>query len=295
MKKLLLTALSFTMGLAAVAQAPKADVLDIIFNDDGTVVDASAMANPVRVLGNPDIKKSPMYGMNVLCNEETQWGKESFHTVRIPYNDQLIGAIENGMTMEVMARPCFEDGKFNQTWCNVFGCYQGGGFGIIINGGKWDFECVIGGGYKDATFGPVVDGEWIHLVGVWDKETGEYKLYANGELASTVDGVSGDLSLPNANGKDRFVGVGVDFEPNPVSTCGYSFQGDIAIARIYDNPLTAEQVKALYQEVDVKKTGEAEHVDRVFPTLRTDEDGTVLIANYEEMELVAIHQEHIIL
>lgn len=89
MKKLLLTALSFTMGLAAVAQAPKADVLDIIFNDDGTVVDASAMANPVRVLGNPDIKKSPMYGMNVLCNEETQWGKESFHTVRIPYNDQL--------------------------------------------------------------------------------------------------------------------------------------------------------------------------------------------------------------
>ena len=58
----LLTALSFTMGLAAVAQAPKADVLDIIFNDDGTVVDASAMANPVRVLGNPDIKKSPMYG-----------------------------------------------------------------------------------------------------------------------------------------------------------------------------------------------------------------------------------------
>lgn len=73
MKKLLLTALSFTMGLAAVAQAPKADVLDIIFNDDGTVVDASAMANPVRVLGNPDIKKSPMYGMNVLCNEETQW------------------------------------------------------------------------------------------------------------------------------------------------------------------------------------------------------------------------------
>ena len=284
MKKLLLTALTFTMGLAAVAQAPKADVLDIIFNDDGTVVDASAMANPVRVLGNPDIKKSPMYGMNVLCNEETQWGKESFHTVRIPYNDQLIGAIENGMTMEVMARPCFEDGKFNQTWCNVFGCYQGGGFGIIINGGKWDFECVIGGGYKDATFGPVVDGEWIHLVGVWDKETGEYKLYANGELASTVDGVSGDLSLPDAKGKERFVGVGVDFEPNPVSTCGYSFQGDIAIARIYDNPLTAEQVKALYQEVDVKKTGEVEHVDRVFPTLRTDEDGTVLIANYEEMD-----------
>ena len=284
MKKLLLTALSFTMGLAAMAQAPKADVLDIIFNDDGTVVDASAMANPVRVLGNPDIKKSPMYGMNVLCNEETQWGKESFHTVRIPYNDQLIEAIQSGMSMEVMARPCFEDGKFNTAWCNVFGCYQIGGFGIIINGGKWDFECVIGEGYKDATFGPVVDGEWIHLVGVWDKETGEYKLYANGELASTVDNVSGELSLPEANGKERFVGVGVDFEPNSASTCGCSFQGDIAIARVYNNPLTAEQVKSLYQDVQAKKTDKPEHADRVFPTLRTDEDGTVLIANYEEMD-----------
>ena len=54
------------MGLAVAAQAPKADVLDVVFNDDGTVVDVSAMANPIRVMGAPDIKKSPMYGMNAL-------------------------------------------------------------------------------------------------------------------------------------------------------------------------------------------------------------------------------------
>ena len=84
MKRLLLSILSLGMGLAVAAQAPKADELDVVFNDDGTVVDVSAMANPIRVMGAPDIKKSPMYGMNVLCNEETQWGKESFHTVRFP-------------------------------------------------------------------------------------------------------------------------------------------------------------------------------------------------------------------
>ena len=113
MKKLLLTALSFTMGLAAVAQAPKADVLDIIFNDDGTVVDASAMANPLKVLGDPVIKRSPQYGMNVLCNEQELWGEQSYNNIRVPYNDNLLEAVKDGMTMEVFARPYFENGKFD--------------------------------------------------------------------------------------------------------------------------------------------------------------------------------------
>lgn len=85
MKKQLLTFLSLCMGLTALAQAPQADVLDVVFNDDGTVVDASPMANPVRVLGAPDIKKSPMYGMNVLCNEEERWGTETYNNVRVPF------------------------------------------------------------------------------------------------------------------------------------------------------------------------------------------------------------------
>ena len=66
MKKQLLTFLSLCMGLTALAQAPQADVLDVVFNDDGTVVDASPMANPLKVLGDPVIKRSPQYGMNVL-------------------------------------------------------------------------------------------------------------------------------------------------------------------------------------------------------------------------------------
>ena len=37
MEKQLLTFLSLCMGLAALAQAPQADVLDVVFNDDGTV------------------------------------------------------------------------------------------------------------------------------------------------------------------------------------------------------------------------------------------------------------------
>lgn len=284
MKKLLLGVLSFSLGLAAAAQAPKADVLDIVFNDDGTVVDASPMAHPVHVMGAPDIKKSPRYGMNVLCYEEEMWGKESSNNVRVPYNDQLTEAIKDGMTMEVMVRPYFEKGTLDKTWVNLFGCYESGGFGIIIYGGKWDFESVIGGSYKDATFGPVVNGEWIHLVGVWNKETGMYKFFANGELVSTIEGATGELSFPVTQGKECFVGLGVDFAPNTPSVSSNTFQGDIAIARIYNDPLTDEQVKAIYQKVEAKKTDEPEHAEGLLPTLRTDEDGTVLVANSEELD-----------
>ena len=251
------------MGLAVAAQAPKADVLDVVFNDDGTVVDVSAMANPIRVMGAPDIKKSPMYGMNVLCNDEDEWGSETFNNVRVPYNDKLVEALRNGMTMEGMARPCFENGTISNRWCNIFGCYQGGGFGIIIYNGVWDFECVIDQTYKDATFGPVVDGEWIHLVGVWDKEAGVCQFYANGELVSTVDGAGGELGFPTTDGHDDecFVGVGIDFDPGSSVFCREAFQGDIAIARIYNDPLTGEQVKALYEQAEDKKTSEPEHVE----------------------------------
>ena len=288
MKKLLLTFLSLCMGLIALAQAPQADVLDVVFNDDGTVVDASPMANPVRVLGAPDIKKSPMYGMNVLCNEEERWGTETYNNVRVLFNDALLAALQDGMTMEVMARPCFEDGQMSKNWCNVLGAYHGGGFGIIVNDGKWDFECVIDG-YRDATFGPVVDGEWIHLVGVWDKAAGQCKLYANGNLVSTVGDAGGELKLPEGGGHDeeRFIGLGIDFEPKTATYCADAFQGDIAIARIYNSPLGDDEVKALYQAVEARKTDQPEHVDRVYPTLRTDADGTVLIANYGELNAFA--------
>lgn len=282
MKRLASFALSFfLLGLASWAQAPKADVLDIVFNDDGTATDVSPMQNPVTVSGYPEFVKSPAYGMNVLCQAEGIWGKDSRDHVRVDYNDALLAAIADGMTMEILVRPYFGGGQMGGDWVNAFGCYQGGGFGIIIYNGHWDFENVIGG-YKDAIYdAPVVEGEWIHLTGVWDKEAAQTRLYANGNLVATVDGAGGELELPN--GENRFVGVGVDFEPNSLSKAGNLFQGDIAIARIYDKPLTDEEVAAVYQEAEARKTGEAEH-DESNVALRTDEDGTVLIANADELQ-----------
>ena len=283
MRKLLLTVLSLSMGLATAAQTPKADVLDIVFNDDGTVVDASAMANPLKVIGDPVIKRSPRYGMNVLCNEQELWGEQSYNNIRVPYNDNLLEAVKDGMTMEVFARPYFENGKFDTKWCCLLGGYNSGGFGIIIENSKWDFQNVIGGKQRDATYDVITDREWIHLVGVWDKEEGTCKLYVNGNLVSTAEDCTGELKLPNSNGNEVFVGLGMDFAPGSNTTSNNSFRGDIAIARIYNDPLPEERVKALYQEVENKKTEEPEHEEAIMPAMRMDADSTVLIANAEEL------------
>lgn len=284
MRKTLLTVFALLAGLSTNAQTPEADVMNVIFNDDGSVVDASPMANPVLIMGAPDIKKSIQYGMNVLCQEEEKWAFETMNNVRFPFNDNLIAAVSDGMTMEVLVRPYFQNGVMGDDWVNVFGSYQGGGFGIIIYNGVWDFECVIGGSYKDATYGPVMADQWIHLTGVWDKEAGQCKLYANGELVSTVDGAGGDLGLPSSGDLLPFVGVGVDFEPNVSSLASNTFQGDIAIARIYDKPLSDDEVRAIYNEVNARKVEAEEHVEGNIPALRTDEEGTVLIANAEELD-----------
>lgn len=267
-----------------VVDAPKADVLDIQFNADGTVEDISGMQNPVTVKGCPEIVKSPMFDMNVLCQAEEQWASKNVSNfVRVDYNDQLVNAVSDGATIELMARPYFEGGKMNNDWVNVFGTYQGGGMGIIIYNGKWDFECVIGGAYKDATYnGGVVNDEWIHLTGVWNKETGDYRLYVNGELTSALTGAMGELSL--ANGDNPFFGIGVDYEPSNDTHTSNLFQGDIAIARIYDNPLTADEVAALYRKAMSHKTELPEHNEEQEIALRKAEDGNVLIANAEELD-----------
>ena len=88
-RTILLLVCSVVCGLAAWAQLPKADVMDLQFNADGTVTDVSAMQNPVTVVGSPRIVKSDLFNMNVLCQSDEQWGAELPNFVRVDANWKL--------------------------------------------------------------------------------------------------------------------------------------------------------------------------------------------------------------
>lgn len=279
MKKTILCLIcSILFGLTSWAQLPKADVMDIVFNDDGTVIDASPMQNPVTVLGTPRIEKSTQLEMNVLCQSDEYWGNYIPNFVRIDRNEQLDAALGDGVTMETLIRPYFAGGKFNNTWVNLFGGYQGGGIGLIIYGGVYDFETNLDGSYFDAVNNSTpVANEWVHLMGVWNPVDGTMKLFINGVLSGIIEGVQGSLTF----GSNTFYALGVDYEPGSPYLGSNAFTGDIALARIYDNPLTDEEVAAIYADIQSKRKDVPEHSED--PTLRTAEDGTVLIATPEEL------------
>ena len=51
----------------------------------------------------------------------------------------------------------------------------------------------------------------------------------------------------NTNVDKRWFGIGAD--PNPNDKGQISFNGEVAIARIYDDPINADQVHALWKLV----------------------------------------------
>ena len=150
MKKILLTCTAFAMAMASWAQVPKADVLDVVFNADGTATDVSELANEISVVGTPKIVTSDQFGMNVLCTASETIGGQNNNTFVIPMTEQIWSAIADGHTMECFVRPFWEGGLNKKGWSTLMGFQQSGGAGMLLYYGEWCYEPHIGGGYHGA-------------------------------------------------------------------------------------------------------------------------------------------------
>ena len=98
--------------------------------------------------------------------------------------------------------------------------------------------------------GPAQNGEWAHLVGVYDESSHRLSLYVNGEHQQTVT-YSADAWRNAAHGpltigrwKDARHGGG------PIDL----FKGDIDDVRIWDRVLTAQEIAELIPQTSVLKT-----------------------------------------
>ena len=278
-EKLFSLVIALAMGTSAWSQSPKADLLDVVFNDDGTATDASAMQNTVNTIGSPKILKSPMLNTNIFCLGDHPWASDPVNFFTVPLTEELYTALEDGFSMECYVRPQWDGTDIPSAWNAPFSMEEGGGFGMIVDSKKWTFEIHTGGGYHQARAAMPVKGEWIHLVGVWDKEEGMAYIYANGEFVSSTD-AAGDLGRPAGN--NLFTCIGGDYGMGGAQV---GFQGDIAIARYFNVPLTDAEVASLYQDIQAKNTGVEEHKDG--SDIRYDAEGHVLIATAEELKTFA--------
>lgn len=230
---------------------PVADILDVVFDENGEARDVSASGNTVKYVAGSacTLSWNDVYLKYVPSFSHKQAGSgitSGFY--RVEYTDAMMSALEDGYTMEALIKP----GKTpNGSEIKAFSATTQGGMAIMIassNRGKGlEFIQHNGSAWCFASTNVIPDPDvYYHVVGVWDKATGKIHCYVNGELKKSVD-CNGIKHMVVGTNRVRAFCIGGNTQSN--TQLNGAWNGDVAIARIYDDPLTADEIKELYENV----------------------------------------------
>lgn len=239
-------------GVITLTQYAAADLMDFKFGEDGTAEDISPLKNKV----NSWTKGATMnfyedyaaWGPSVTRAQNKAFNKADYAFWECEYT-AFEGRLNNGYTIEsVFSIPS----AHTNVETKAFGATQSGGFALML--GAPGEKTNAGDGSKVTRDGSIefiqhgngnwnfavshvqaVPGQLYHVFGVWDKET--IKCYVDGELKATV----GVTTLKHKSGLHC---MGVAGNYNSETKFNGSWNGTVVVARLYDNPLTAEQIKA---------------------------------------------------
>ena len=237
-------------------EPPKADLLDVVFHADGTAEDVSPLRN--EVLSYPgtaltcyyhDVYKRIVTNYTHTPGQNTR--KDSYYRVDYYTNETFKNGLDDGHTLEVVFRSNENKGTAEY---KPFAAHQAGGTGFLI--------CKEGQGGHPAciTFLPNVSttgksswiwaqsdvypeiGRYYHVVGVWDKNEGKAYVYVDGALKGTADAAG---NLNHASDGARWFAVGGD---SAIGAMGNAWNGEVVLARVFDDALTGEQIALLYKD-----------------------------------------------
>lgn len=236
----------------------KADLLDIVFNDNRTAKDTSPLHLPVEYMSKSKpvtIVYNEILKGNVAYFDPPKPGswlnyQGSWYHVEYKDNSDFSEKISDGFSMACLVK--FDINFQNEPQDDgqtFFSMFEGGGAGFMVSEEENDiiFQVSISKDVKVNNSNIVPDNStWYYLVGVWDKEAGKTYLYVNGEKKAEVDGAVGDYTPPSvAAGADWLcIGGGLAWQ-----TIGEAFKGGVAIARIYDKPLAPTEVKKQWEKM----------------------------------------------
>lgn len=260
-------------------EAPKADLLDIVFNADGTAKDVSPMKMTVKATGTSGATcyYNEAFGGYVF-RPNNPWGGTAtcFYRVDYAFGSDFENRIADGHTLEAVVM-CNYEGKISDSANNVevkpFASHQAGGTGLMIckkangkNGkNEWTFLPNIQTNGKStwrwATSGVEPENKvYYHLVGVWDKESQKAKIYINGELVNTISAAGNYFPVSD---KANWFCIGGDSNTKATPTNG--FNGEIVLTRIYDKPLDDTEINNLWYGV---KPGIENPVDELVTSVK---------------------------
>ncbi|MCR4922381.1 MAG: LamG domain-containing protein [Bacteroidaceae bacterium] len=239
---------------------PVADVLDIVFKEDGTAEDASPMNNVVELCGETSSTYFNETYNRYVARFENPWGKNctGFYKVNFEENEAVRNALADGHTLEMVVMGDYE-GALEDVEAKPFSAMQGGGTGFLIS------KTTANGsdGKNVFTFLPNVTEtssstwRWVtssvvpkaktyyHVIGVWNKEEAKASIYVNGELSKSV----------GAPGEYRFASTGCNWfciggDPSNATDANAGWTGDVVIARIYDKALSSKEAALLWKKLN---------------------------------------------
>ena len=239
---------------------PVADILDVVFKEDGTAVNASTKFGlQIQTLPASELMtyNSAIFDRDVAHYNHAAGKNAASGYYKADYagNENLINALKDGHSMEIVFSSTFAPDGVDEL--KMFSSHEQGGTGFLISRSNQG-NCI--------TFLPNVStsgksnwiwtksgivpqpGRYYHVVGVWDKNAGKSYIYVDGELKGTAN-ASGSLVLPKAGA--HWFGIGVDSSPNNGQG---AWAGDIVYAKVYDDVLSADDVKAIYENEKVSNS-----------------------------------------
>ena len=234
-------------------EKPVADILDVVFKTDGTAEDISPMKNAITTNSSGALSTyySNTYKRFVAKFGNTWAGATSgFYRIDYANNEAFKEALKDGHTLEAVVMADFEP-PISEGEAKFFSSHETGGTGLMVckafrglNGkNELSFLPHVGGDWKFAASGIVPQPQiYYHIVGTWNKEEGKARIYINGELKNTAE-AAGEFKFPKDN--SNWFAIGCD--AGPTAQLGWS--GDVVLARVYDNPLTQQEVDILWNEI----------------------------------------------
>lgn len=245
----------------------KADLMDIRFNNDGTAEDISEKNFTVTTFPGSTLMTyySDAYE-RYIANFDNTLGKSTttgFYNTSVYSSDKdFMDKLSDGFTMETLCRLDVENPINDEI--KMLSSTTSGGMALMIikkassytainpnaTSGSFTFLAHVGGGWKFPDSGVVPEvGKYYHLVGVYNKAEGKLYIYIDGVEKGT-QAVSGNLKFPTSAASQRF-GIGVG-SGSSATRGEAAWNGDVAIARLFSEPLTSEEVKNLWRAARVK-------------------------------------------
>ena len=225
-----------------------ADLLSIEFKADGTAFNGAPNAYTVAKVGSPAVSYNDTYkryeadfSSNTFAGNASNYYYSSFYG----FDTEFMSKLEDGHALEVLVKTAATIGTGES---DCFAGYNGGGDGIGISSKKIFSSVRINNSYQhnDAAVTPE-NSTYYHIVASWNKETGNFDIYVNGgEPSNTMTGITGNYGQPGSNQNYYVVGGDVS---NSTPSANSAWNGTVVFARIYDEPLTQQQVQMLYDNL----------------------------------------------